>query len=393
MLPDTITDAICGSNLILRAQQALVVDTLAFGRFLELCSLLEMVVLAERIFYFRDSPLRGKLVENFPQVFFNCDGADTRSLLQGGETTRRFDEIIETAFRGARVQMDITEVLEDGAKQRLDDDVILDYRRRVALHFGPADGAVLDWLAELGQAGDGRSVEVRYFFRTFLYEGMASALGITSAHDGLRLPLALASKTRTVRSNFEMYWAVSEGLRPIACPDGTSLYVRPIPALIFNRCQGQRGAAITQVAELREYFSEFRGYLRELEERDRGGASIREKERARAELRESLGGLLHRVTHAGKSDDWLTKLGSNLYRAVRMYAGGASEEEIQRTARKVRGRGGAGRLGPLSRMVEEFLEVRNYGNLLEDLWPSTAFARAEPFHRALEKSPAWEGEQ
>ena len=252
------TDVICGSNLVSRAEQALAADTLLFGRFVELCTLLEALVLADQIHYFGAHPVRGRFGQNFPQVFTNWDSATLSKIIGAPELEAHFQTAIKKVFgsKGPYLSpMDVTEVRQ---KRRMDDDVVLAYRCALSEAFPRNPREIVTWLADQASSNGGSSVEFRYLCRTFLYESVARFLHFSSAHDGLRLPLACLTGLRTVRTNFRLYETLTSALKPISLRGSSRLFVRPIPAVVLARCQGDRGALIQKVAELRQQFSGFR---------------------------------------------------------------------------------------------------------------------------------------
>jgi hypothetical protein len=383
------TDVICGSNLVSRAEQALAADTLLFGRFVELCTLLEALVLADHIHYFGAHPVRGRFAQNFPQVFTNWDSATLSEIVSAPAFEAHFQMVLKQAFGPTGPYLSPVDVTEVGQKRRMDDDVVLAYRCVLGESFPHKSGEIMAWLAEQASSNGGSSVEFRYLCRTFLYESVARFLHFSSAHDGLRLPLASVTGLRTVHINFRLYETLTSALKPIALRGSSRLFVRPIPAVVLARCQGDRGALIQKVAELRQQFSGFREAALEYETICDSDLPLAEKERYRQLFADALNQLQERAHGAkqttGGSSNVLSLLLKSLQggkkavllEGVRTALNSASKWRSRKT------------LASLFDLFEEYMTIKNNPDFLQGLWPSTPFARGHAFHKVLESCPIW----
>lgn len=378
MFNTQFTDALCGSNLIRRAQQALVVDQLQFGRFEELCTMLELLVLADSIYYFGDAPRPGKLTHSFRQVFHNIERKQIAGLMEKTAIESKFNRILQKLFGDFAPIGKVQTVLQKGSKKRLDDDLILDFKTKIV---GDRE-ELFQWLLQLMPARSWDNVEARYFMRAFLYEVIGRQLSITVAHDALRLPLVVAADLGEKRTNFELYWGLTSAIKQILVRQPGDLFIRPIPAVIFERCNGDRNKIIFQVGVLREYFREYREEIADYESMQDSNAPAKVKQEAISLIEEASQHLQAAARTVGKKEKWHHDLisrfissGSIKEIAVVPVASFLKRNEKCRAQRKI---------GPLFHLLKELVEIKAYPSFIKKLWPSTPFARANPFHQHLE---------
>jgi len=381
------TDAICGTNLLNRAQQSLAVDTLQFGRFEELCTFLELFVLCENIYYFAPAPLSGKLSRTFPQVLRNLDSEAVEELIRNSSLEHDFDSLLKHVFRPTAPALRVDRVLVKGTKRRLDDDLILDYRGQVVRHFAGQGPTLFDWLLKLPTESGDLGVEARYFFRAFLYEAASRTLGVTVAHDALRTPISVAANLISLRPNFALYWALVNALRPELSKNSLKLYLRPIPCVILKRCRGNKADILQQAAQLRENFRTYRQSILEFETLQLSRASIGEKQEATDLIVQSVQLLVDEAQSLRKNKRWLSDLASRFLDSTQRNhttsISGAVSQSVATLLKSEYSWDAKSRLAPLFGLIKELAETESYPRFIEEIWPSTPFARAHPFHTVL----------
>jgi len=384
------TDSFCGTNLLVRAQQALVVDHLQFGRFEELCSFLELLVLSDEIYYLAESPLPGKLAHTFPLVLSHLDSEDVEHLVETTSLEYAFNEILKRVLQYSAPALSVKGVVSKGRKQRLDDDLILDYRNQIVQHSSDGKNGIFDWLVQLPKENGCFGVEARYFFRTFLYEALGSTLKVSVVHDGLRVPLAMAAELTSMRTNLLLYWALARALGPELSKNELRMYLRPIPAVILSRCEGDRSQILQHAAEIREHFRGYRESLLEFESLQQSPASLADKQKSVDLLGQSLQLLVEKARVMRGSKAWLKTFATRFYDTIRKSpVSFIPESALVGTATELLKASYDWdikcQLASLFGLTEELAQIQSYPQFIETLWPSTPFARAHPFHRLLDE--------
>lgn len=381
----TSLDGLCGTNLIVRSERALSADVLRFGRWEELCSMLELLVLCEHVYYFNETPLRGKIVSQFPQVFHHIDSSSVEKLIQESQFSYTFHKILMESL-GTTVPL--REVLHKEEKQRLDDDLLWEYREKVVSHFGPdsqrryrGSAPLLAWLAvQPGRAAASDSA-TKYVYRTFVYEAAGRTFQLSVVHDALRLPLAIALSLPKLQTNYQFYWRFSQAVSQLLDGGQYSFYIRPIPAIVLSRCEGIRSRAVQHLGTIRELFSSFRQALSQHETLMNSSAPLGKKQKSEALIKQSMEFLdvlcrkvrqngvpfyenIIGVLKEGKVAALGKLLNMNLMLEIRPY------------------------VSPFGKLLSELLEIEDYPSLIERLWPSVALARAKPFNQVLTQCQA-----